>query len=206
MEDQLKRLAAQISGHAAIRTVKVWRAEAEVLVAEITPHPDRNDVSRAALLQGARFDAPVLLAIAGSVASLDQTALQQRALIDTPYETAASPAEAQMIAIWEKILDWAPVGRLDHFFNLGGDSLAAMEVFARLGEDQAEGDALDKIFSAPYLFEFAAMFPTLPRWLYAGRDFRLPSPFDDPAARLPAPDPAAKGLAAGTKGRARPEA
>jgi hypothetical protein len=162
MDDQTEKLAARLAGHPDIRAVKACRAEAGILVAEITPQPDRNQLSRAALLQGADFDAPVLLAIAGSVANLDATALQRRGLIDTPYELAASPAEARMIAVWQEILGWGPVGRRDHFFDLGGDSLAAMEVLGRLGDDQAEGGALEQILSAPYLFEFAALFPAHP--------------------------------------------
>lgn len=39
------------------------------------------------------------------------------------------PVEARLKEIWEQILDVRPVGITDDFFNLGGDSLAASELF-----------------------------------------------------------------------------
>jgi amino acid adenylation domain-containing protein/non-ribosomal peptide synthase protein (TIGR01720 family) len=45
-----------------------------------------------------------------------------------------SPIEATMIAVWEDVLETSPVRTDSHFFELGGDSIKAVQVTARLLE------------------------------------------------------------------------
>jgi acyl-coenzyme A synthetase/AMP-(fatty) acid ligase/thioesterase domain-containing protein/acyl carrier protein len=70
-------------------------------------------------------------------AALPQPDADPRAGLDLPYRSAQAPLEAQLIAIWEDVLERAPVGIDDPFIALGGDSLTAarmlVEVEALLG-------------------------------------------------------------------------
>lgn len=50
----------------------------------------------------------------------------------TPYTPPESPLEAELCAAMERILGHGPVGRDHDFFDLGGDSLLILELFAAL--------------------------------------------------------------------------
>ena len=50
----------------------------------------------------------------------------------TFYQAPRTPLEAQLVAIWEAVLGVRPVGIADQFLDLGGSSLSAMQVHARL--------------------------------------------------------------------------
>ena len=55
-----------------------------------------------------------------------------RVVVDQPYQPPRTPLEAQLVTIWEAVLGVRPVGIADHFLDLGGNSLRAMQVHARL--------------------------------------------------------------------------
>jgi acyl-CoA synthetase (AMP-forming)/AMP-acid ligase II/thioesterase domain-containing protein len=57
---------------------------------------------------------------------------------ERPFEPPATPLESALAALWGRVLDVEPVGRHDDFFQLGGDSVLAAEVVARLGEAGVE--------------------------------------------------------------------
>ncbi|HEV3198054.1 MAG TPA: amino acid adenylation domain-containing protein, partial [Bryobacteraceae bacterium] len=57
--------------------------------------------------------------------------------LSAPYEPPASEMERILAGIWETVLQCPGVGRLDNFFDLGGDSLLATRVIASL--QQREG-------------------------------------------------------------------
>jgi amino acid adenylation domain-containing protein len=57
---------------------------------------------------------------------------QSRPDLDTIYVAPRNPVEVQLATIWEKILGVRPIGVKDNFFDLGGDSLAAVQVIAEL--------------------------------------------------------------------------
>ncbi|MGA6227745.1 amino acid adenylation domain-containing protein, partial [Streptomyces umbrinus] len=48
----------------------------------------------------------------------------------------ATPTEQRLAAIWSELLEADPVCREDDFFDLGGDSMLVLQVFARLGEQE----------------------------------------------------------------------
>ncbi|MBQ0853813.1 amino acid adenylation domain-containing protein [Streptomyces sp. BH-SS-21] len=50
----------------------------------------------------------------------------------------ATPTELQLAAIWAELLEVDAVSREDDFFDLGGDSLLVLQVFARLGEGRTQ--------------------------------------------------------------------
>ena len=76
------------------------------------------------------------------------------------YSKFAAPegaVEAQLTEIWARLLEFAPVGVLDDFVDLGGDSLIALEitveVFRHWGRDLSLVDLAD----ASYIRNLAQM-------------------------------------------------
>ena len=51
-----------------------------------------------------------------------------------PGTRPATPTEQRLAAIWSELLETGPICREDDFFELGGDSMLVLQVFARLGE------------------------------------------------------------------------
>jgi amino acid adenylation domain-containing protein len=70
---------------------------------------------------------------------LDRAALpappSERGDLGCEYAAPASELERRLAGIWESLLNRAPVGRNDGFFDLGGDSLLAVRAAARLREE-----------------------------------------------------------------------
>ncbi|MCX6048592.1 MAG: non-ribosomal peptide synthetase [Chloroflexi bacterium] len=52
--------------------------------------------------------------------------------LDTPYIAAPATMEALLVAIWEEVLGIQPIGIHDHFVDLGGNSLRAMQIQTRV--------------------------------------------------------------------------
>jgi amino acid adenylation domain-containing protein len=72
----------------------------------------------------------------GPTGKLDRGALPPagcgRPDLPTPFVRPMTPLEAQLADIWAEALGVAPVGLHDSFIDLGGDSLQAMRVLARV--------------------------------------------------------------------------
>jgi amino acid adenylation domain-containing protein len=77
--------------------------------------------------------------------------------------------ETALAAIWSELLGGAKVGRDDHFFALGGSSLLAMRMIARVRRDLAIPATLADLFEAPQLSALAER-------LDAASDRRDPGP------------------------------
>jgi acyl-coenzyme A synthetase/AMP-(fatty) acid ligase/acyl carrier protein len=58
----------------------------------------------------------------------------ERPTLDTPFATPTTPLEQGVARIWADVLGLDVVGIHDRFLDLGGDSLLASRVFARLGD------------------------------------------------------------------------
>ncbi|PMQ04698.1 Tyrocidine synthase 3 [Dyella sp. AD56] len=71
------------------------------------------------------------------------------------FTPPATPTEHRVAAVWREFLRLEQVGRDDGFFQLGGHSMLAISVVARLRE---QGDVLDvhALFSTPVLRAFCA--------------------------------------------------
>ena len=59
-------------------------------------------------------------------------ARQPRPELSTPYERPGDEIQERLVAIWEEHFGVAPVGIFDRFIELGGDSLLAAQIVARL--------------------------------------------------------------------------
>ncbi|WP_137973083.1 non-ribosomal peptide synthetase [Pseudomonas sp. F(2018)] len=63
---------------------------------------------------------------------LDRAALPEPTWQSQSYETPQTDNERILAAIWAEVLDVERVGRQDHFFELGGDSIVALKVVSRI--------------------------------------------------------------------------
>lgn len=79
---------------------------------------------------------------------------QQLAGLDT-YIAPRTPMEEILAAIWSEVLHLERVGRLDHFFKLGGHSLQATQVVARLRETLQVELPVRAIYDAPTIASLA---------------------------------------------------
>jgi amino acid adenylation domain-containing protein len=66
------------------------------------------------------------------------------------------PLEAQLVAIWEKVLRVGQIGVTDDFFELGGHSLLAVRIFANIERMLGKRLPLAALFEKPTIKEFAA--------------------------------------------------
>ncbi len=81
--------------------------------------------------------------------SLMPTSASQRAHATPVPLPAANPIEAQLKTLWEEVLGRRNLGIHDDFFALGGDSLRAARIFARLQESLKVAVPLNALFQAP---------------------------------------------------------
>ena len=73
------------------------------------------------------------------------------------YEAPASPTEEILSAIWSKLLVIDKVGRNDNFFALGGHSLMAVQVIARVRQSLGIELPLRAMFEAPTIAQFSEL-------------------------------------------------
>ncbi|SAL44731.1 peptide synthetase-like protein [Caballeronia peredens] len=93
---------------------------------------------------------------------LDRNALRTHiasahALRDADFIAPATDTERRLAQTWQRILnDDASIGRADRFFDLGGDSLAAMQLQAAIRIEWRVNLRLDALFDDPSLEALAA--------------------------------------------------
>ena len=78
-----------------------------------------------------------------------------RCEISTQYIEPQTDLEKKIASIWCEILDVKQVGLHDNFFHLGGQSLTAARVVARLTETAGGAIPLRLLFEKPTIFELA---------------------------------------------------
>jgi acyl carrier protein len=74
-----------------------------------------------------------------------------RPALDQPLVAPRTPVEATVGAIWQEVLGLDEIGIHDNFFDLGGHSLAASQVIARVTETFHVDLPLRVLFEAPTL-------------------------------------------------------
>ena len=67
----------------------------------------------------------------------------------SPTSRRPSRGEAALARLWAEVLELDAVGVLDDFFDLGGDSLLAVELLARAESDLGMELALEDLFDRP---------------------------------------------------------
>ncbi|HEV7509451.1 MAG TPA: beta-ketoacyl synthase N-terminal-like domain-containing protein [Thermoanaerobaculia bacterium] len=94
------------------------------------------------------------LAAAAPVAPV-QT-LHARPSLATPFVAPRGEVEERVAAVWREILGLSEVGVHDSFLELGGDSLLATRLMARLREEMGADLAMDRLFAEPTIAAVAA--------------------------------------------------
>jgi len=92
---------------------------------------------------------------------LDRRALPRpdgkRPELSTPHTSPSNEIEKSLIQIWEEVLDVQPIGIHDNFFDLGGHSLSATQVVARVIQQFELDIPLQSLFWSPTVAEMAAV-------------------------------------------------
>lgn len=84
-----------------------------------------------------------------------------------PYRAPADEVERELTTIWEALFELDRVGVDDHFFDLGGHSLRAVQLISRIHDALGVEIGLADVFTAPTVAGIAALVRTHPR---AGRE------------------------------------
>ena len=111
---------------------------------------------------------------------LDRQALARLPAADLAPHAAGLPApetalERRLAALWSEVLGRQPIGRHDDFFALGGHSLAATRVAARLRQDLGVELPLVDLFTHPTVAGLAAAVADLERRRVAAGSDPIPA-------------------------------
>jgi len=82
---------------------------------------------------------------------------KDRPLLDNEYVAPASPIEEMLVEIWSKVIGIDRVGIHDHFMELGGDSLNAGQVMARIIDAFGVDLPLRVMFESSTVAQIAAL-------------------------------------------------
>jgi thioester reductase-like protein len=77
--------------------------------------------------------------------------------VGTTYLPPSTPEEIRIAQIWRDVLGASRIGVEDSFFDLGGDSLAAAQMAARVKEEFGVALSLRRLFEHPTVAELARM-------------------------------------------------
>ncbi|QVN19208.1 non-ribosomal peptide synthetase [Burkholderia pyrrocinia] len=132
--------AATLDAHLR-RTLPDYMVPAQLIVLDALPRNANSKVDRA------RLPAPVR--------------------VERAYEAPHDGDEAALAAIWCDVLNLERVGRGDHFFDLGGHSLAAVRVATRVVERLGRDVPVRALFEAPVLAQYALQVADAPRAAHA---------------------------------------
>jgi acyl transferase domain-containing protein/acyl carrier protein len=80
--------------------------------------------------------------------------------LNNPYMAATTAVEHRLAEIWQQLLGVAPIGTSDNFFDLGGHSLAAIQLISRLRQSFQIEFPVQKIFEVPTIGELAQSIET----------------------------------------------
>ena len=75
--------------------------------------------------------------------------------IRTTYVGPANDTHRELAGIWEEMLVLEQVGIYDNFFDIGGDSLLATQLIARVAETFHVNISLSTLFEAPTIAELS---------------------------------------------------
>ncbi|MDX2021255.1 MAG: SDR family NAD(P)-dependent oxidoreductase [Deltaproteobacteria bacterium] len=79
----------------------------------------------------------------------DATPSFSRPDLNSEYVAPAGALQTSLAAIWSRLLGVGNVGAMDDFFELGGNSLTAVRLFARIKKDFGISLPLSTLFAAP---------------------------------------------------------
>ena len=81
---------------------------------------------------------------------------KQRPDLETPYRSPQDEWETKLANIWQEILEISPIGTEDNFFDLGGDSLSALEMTLEV-EKTFSFSVPQKFFQKPTIYHLKTL-------------------------------------------------
>jgi amino acid adenylation domain-containing protein len=76
---------------------------------------------------------------------------------ETPAEAPRDEVEAELVRIWERVLDVRPIGIRNNFFDVGGYSLMIMKLFTQINKAFDRALPIATIFRHPTIEQLAAL-------------------------------------------------
>jgi acyl carrier protein len=151
-------------------TAKDRAASGKFLIAYLVPKrrpaPTTSSLRRALAQRLPRHMIPSQFVTLESLPLTPTGKLDRRALpdpshgrpeLDAPYIPSSSTEERLIAETWSEILGIEPIGIFDNFFDLGGHSLAASRVIARLAQAFQVELPITSLFNAPTVAEMAVL-------------------------------------------------
>lgn len=168
---ELDEIEGALAAHPDLREcIVIPRGDQQALDAYVVPHPGVNNTQtlaprlRAALAE--RLPSYMLPSDILVMSELPRTpngkvdrfalARVERPPTPSPGALPDTSAEASVAALWAELLGRDAIGREDNFFDLGGHSLMAIEVYHRLRETLAPELRLVDLFAHPTVQSLAA--------------------------------------------------
>ena len=82
--------------------------------------------------------------------------VRARPQLDVEYQAPRNPLDAELAEILQEVLGYECIGVDDNFFQLGGDSLAAIQISTRLRDRLGVDLPVNELFDEPTLAALAA--------------------------------------------------
>lgn len=152
---------------AAVVTVRTSGPQPELVAHVVATGPSDDDIRSFLAEQLPSAAIPARFMRRSSLPKLvsgkvDRASLASIALADErPAAAGAAPpltqTERQISEIWSEVLGVEPVGRSDHFFDLGGQSLLAMRMIARIRRRFGIRIPARTVFDAPTVHGFSVL-------------------------------------------------
>ena len=138
-------------------------ADEQIIVAYIVParaEININDLRSFLKTKLTDYAIPSAFEILPALPLTPNNKLDRKRLPEPSYAraTVASPRDAlelQLIQIWEKALGMQPIGINDNFFDLGGHSLIALQVFSQIEQVWNKRLSWGVLFESPTITEIA---------------------------------------------------
>lgn len=145
-----------IPGAGALRTLVVVKSTGYLTAAELRRHCAESGVK-------AEFD--VLLV--DELPTVEPTASDSaRLTAEAPhgtlfrFEPPQGEIETELVAIWERLLDFTPISVVDDFVDVGGDSLVALEIAVAIAHTWGVNIELVDLVDASSVRKLAAVVGT----------------------------------------------
>ena len=127
-----------------------------------------SDAVRTLVCTSSLKDRPRLLAeLAGSLgpqlgkASSAREMHPRPAHLATDHVAPVGQAEITLASIWSELLGIAPIGSLDNFFEMGGDSLLAVQLVSRIRAAFGVEVSVKSVFASPVMGQLAGVLERL---------------------------------------------
>jgi amino acid adenylation domain-containing protein len=135
------------------------------VVAPVTPPPAAADLRRHVEAARPGQPAPSSVVFLDALPQTPNGKIDRRALpdpgrerpLDTPYAAPGTPVEEEVASIWAAVLDLDAVGIDDDFTELGGTSLLAGRIAARVGQKFGVDIPVPRLLEAPCVREMAVV-------------------------------------------------